>query len=162
MLLHFGPCHDMHSRWLTLYFGNVVYIGLSSSNTLKLQSIVNTAVIHSIGSLSSSVCCSKPFPLCATVSLGWLPLIWDFSTLLSPLFLQGPLCDRPVMVFWIFRVWALLLPNSGALPTLAPKLGTVFHSPCALLQLIHCGNALRLSCLLVLKALTPFKCAVDF
>src|SRR6218665_1049200 len=32
-------------------------------------------VIHSIGSRSSSVYCSKPFLFCATASLGWLPLV---------------------------------------------------------------------------------------
>ena len=69
-------------------FGNAAYIGLSASNTHKLQSILNAAArliggipkfpisqaifgIPFTGSLSNSGYSSKFFPSCVTALLGW-------------------------------------------------------------------------------------------
>jgi len=127
--------------------GNVVFIGLSSANTLKLQSILNAAA-RLIGGIPKFAHSSSVYTVQNPFKSSDLPAI--LCTLVFT-------C-KDLVVFWLFRSCALLWPNPRALPMLASQLGYVFHSPCAWnipITYASCGNALRLSCSPALQALAP-------
>jgi len=160
-------------------FGNAVYFGLFSSSTLKVQYILNgNATVCLIGGVKK--CAHMSVFICDP--LHWLPILFrtlfimrnclvevtptymkSFCYLFSSLHARASLrsfnhdlLDIPSMctataqsrsfAYNGISAWNRL-PQSQRMESLS--------------LLSSCGHALRLSCLLVLQALTPFKSAVD-
>lgn len=124
-----------------------IYIPLSSSNTFKLQSILSAAArlicgIPKFGHISGFVLDSFHWlPIQQHIQFRSTSLRCNCLVVMAPtylrsfwclLYLQGHPCILPLAVLCLFCACALLQPNPAALPMLAPWLGIIFHSFCAL------------------------------
>jgi len=139
ILVHAMICTQVDLRMLFIFPflpPTLIYFNLFSmllpiawaafTNLLIFQALSGT---HFIGSLFNSVYSSNSLLLCATVSLGWLRLTWDLSALWSPLYLEGPPYNLPLVVLWLFHACALLRPDPGLCWPLGLELSSTVPVP---------------------------------